>query len=51
MARILLIEGRDDVRQALRVRLRGLDDFDVVGDTGSQTRALDLAAGQAAGGS
>jgi DNA-binding NarL/FixJ family response regulator len=43
-ARILLIEGRDDVRQALRVRLRGLDDFDVVGDTGSQTRALDLAA-------
>ncbi len=43
-ARILLIEGRDDVRQALSGRLRGLDDFDVVGDTGSQTRALDLAA-------
>ena len=42
-ARILLIEGREDVRRALRGRLRGLDDFDVVGDTGSQSRALDLA--------
>ncbi len=43
-ARILLIEGRDDVRQALGGRLRGLGDFDVVADTSSQTRALDLAA-------
>ena len=43
-ARILLVEGRDDVRQALQARLRGLDDFDVVVDTSSQTRALDLAA-------
>ena len=31
------------MRRALRGRLRGLDDFDVVGDTGSQSRALDLA--------
>ena len=43
-ARILLVEGRDDVRQALQARLRGLDDFDVVGDTSSPTKALDLAA-------
>ncbi len=43
-ARILLIEGRDDVRQALGGRLRGLGDFDAVADTNSQTRALDLAA-------
>jgi DNA-binding NarL/FixJ family response regulator len=43
-ARTLLIEGRDDVRQALGGRLRGLGDFDVVADTSSQTRALDLAA-------
>lgn len=42
-ATILLIEGREDVRQALSGRLRGLDDFDVVGDTSSPTRALDLA--------
>ncbi len=39
-----LIEGRDDVRQALGGRLRGQGDFDVVADTSSQTRALDLAA-------
>ena len=44
MARILLIEGRDDVRQALSGRLRGLGDFDVIGDTSSLTKALDLAA-------
>ncbi len=44
MARILLIDGRDDVRQALSGRLRGLGDFDVVGDTSSPTKALDLAA-------
>ena len=43
-ATILLIEGREDVRQALSGRLRGLDDFDVVGDTNSPTKALDLAA-------
>ena len=43
-ARVLLIEGRDDVRQALGGRLRGLGDFDVVADTSSQARALDLAA-------
>lgn len=43
-ARILLVEGRDDVRQALGGRLRGQGDFDVVADTSSQTRALDLAA-------
>ena len=42
-ATILLIEGREDVRQALSGRLRGLDDFDVVGDRSSPTRALDLA--------
>ena len=44
MARILLIEGHDDVRQALSGRLRGLGDFDVIGDTSSLTKALDLAA-------
>lgn len=43
-AKVLLIEGRDDVREALGGRLRGLGDFDVVADTSSQTRALDLAA-------
>ena len=43
-ARVLLVEGRDDVRQALGGRLRGLGDFDVVADTGSQAKALDLAA-------
>ena len=43
-ARLLLIEGRDDVRRALGGRLRGLGDFDVVADTNSQARALDLAA-------
>ena len=43
-ATILLMEGREDVRQALSGRLRGLDDFDVVGDTSSPTKALDLAA-------
>ncbi len=32
------------MRQALGARLRGLGDFDVVADTSSQTRALDLAA-------
>jgi len=43
-AKVLLIEGRDDVRQALGGRLRGLGDFDVVADTSSPTKALDLAA-------
>jgi len=43
-ASVLLIEGRDDVREALGGRLRDLGDFDVVADTSSQTRALDLAA-------
>ena len=43
-ATILLIEAREDVRQALSGRLCGLDDFDVVGDTSSPTKALDLAA-------
>jgi len=43
-ATLLLIEARDDVRQALGGRLRGLDDFDVVADTSSPTKALDLAA-------
>lgn len=32
------------MRQALGGRLRGLGDFDVVADTGSQAKALDLAA-------
>ena len=32
------------MRQALGGRLRGLDDFDVVADTSSPTKALDLAA-------
>ncbi|RLC55287.1 MAG: hypothetical protein DRI30_07845 [Chloroflexi bacterium] len=43
-AKVLLIEGRDDVRQALGGRLQGLGDFDVVADTSSPTKALDLAA-------
>ncbi len=43
-ANVLLVEARDDVRQALGGRLRGLGDFDVVADTSSQARALDLAA-------
>ncbi len=43
-AKVLLVEGRDDVRQALGERLRGVGDFDVVADTSSPTKALDLAA-------
>lgn len=41
---ILLVEGHDGIREALGGKLRGLSDFEVVGDTSSPTKALDIAA-------
>jgi DNA-binding NarL/FixJ family response regulator len=41
---ILLIDAHDGVRSALGGRLRALDDFDIVADTSSTTRGLDIAA-------
>jgi DNA-binding NarL/FixJ family response regulator len=38
------VEGHEGIREALGGKLRGLPDFDFVGDTSSPTRALDLAA-------
>ena len=43
-ATVLLVEGHDGVRAALGGKLRRLEDFDVLGDTSSPTRALDMAA-------
>jgi DNA-binding NarL/FixJ family response regulator len=41
---VLLVEGHDGVRAALGGKLRRLEDFDVLGDTSSPSRALDMAA-------
>jgi DNA-binding NarL/FixJ family response regulator len=41
---VLLVEGHDNLREVLGEKLRRLEDFEVLADTSSPTRALDMAA-------
>lgn len=40
---MLLIDAHDGVRSVLAERLRAIVDFEVIGETGSATRGLDIA--------